>query len=713
MDVQKTRAAGVLSRRFFAHNVLACAENRLAAALYSALTLLLSLLFARTHAAFGAYPFALGYLAALDRRVPFAYAGAILGALTLGERGYVYAVAYLALLFLRLFLSFPHRGGRYLPPCAEFFEEAFSVRAVSALVGGLFLAVYQLLAGGLSTMSLAFSALMLLLPVALCLLYSGFFAARQTLLACLAGGEGQATPRAAWWLSLSLGGLAFGLVRAAVGVELLGVSVSLSLAAFFALLLACRFGILRGASAGLLAALGACLSSETAVYIPPFAAITLAAALLYRLGYAYALLGGAAAGLALAYLLTGGKALLSFLPELFLCLALAWPVYRALPRLSQPASTGVAEGDAPPPPGTQRLEKFAEACTAMATVFGRLSVGEPHQEGGRVRGGRNESARRQWEMMAGMLHAAAKTEAAESGEDAAASRAVARLLAGQGAPARRVSVYGARARRVVAQGVRWEADHPDEEPLRRQIEGVLGCRLSPPVISLQGGLCELRYTAARRLAVVPYTASAAGGREVSGDVFSTFPGEGERCYALLADGMGSGQEAAITAGLCGAFLSHVLAAGADRASALRALNTLLAEREGECAATVDLCELDLLSGAACFLKSGAASSYVKRGESLFHIPPGHLPMGILAEPEVEKTSMALCPGDCVILLSDGVSQSPEESFWLCELLSTRWEADPALMAERILLAARTHAPGGDDMTVALLCIEAAGEGTLG
>jgi stage II sporulation protein E len=132
-------------------------------------------------------------------------------------------------------------------------------------------------------------------------------------------------------------------------------------------------------------------------------------------------------------------------------------------------------------------------------------------------------------------------------------------------------------------------------------------------------------------------------------------------------------------------------------------------REGECTATLDLCEIDLFSGEACFFKCGAAASYVKRGESLFHIPAGRLPIGVLSEVDVEKTHFRLQEGDRVIFVSDGVSQTPEDALWLCELLSDGWEEDTEWMAERILQAAAANAGENDDRTVAILTIARAGE----
>ncbi|MBQ8859533.1 MAG: hypothetical protein IJ012_07100, partial [Clostridia bacterium] len=65
MDVQKTPPAmGIFTRRFWEKELFSADEGRGAAIFYNGLGFFLALLFARTHAVFGAYPFALGYLAA-------------------------------------------------------------------------------------------------------------------------------------------------------------------------------------------------------------------------------------------------------------------------------------------------------------------------------------------------------------------------------------------------------------------------------------------------------------------------------------------------------------------------------------------------------------------------------------------------------------------------------------------------------------------------
>ena len=227
-------------------------------------------------------------------------------------------------------------------------------------------------------------------------------------------------------------------------------------------------------------------------------------------------------------------------------------------------------------------------------------------------------------------------------------------------------------------------------------------RLGEPIVETREGEVRLRMDSVRRFGVRAARAFAACTQDVSGDAFTTFEGEGDYYYALLSDGMGSGKEAAVTAGICGTFLEKTLAAGTEKSTALKALNTLLCEREGECSATVDLLEIDLLHGSACFVKSGAAASYVRRGDSLFRIRAGTVPMGILGALDAERIRFDVQAGDVIVMLSDGISQSEEDAVWLCELLSGEWEGGSAVMAERIIEGAHRHTDRRDDMTVALL-----------
>ena len=137
------------------------------------------------------------------------------------------------------------------------------------------------------------------------------------------------------------------------------------------------------------------------------------------------------------------------------------------------------------------------------------------------------------------------------------------------------------------------------------------------------------------------------------------------------------------------------------------LNNFIRNKNLECFATVDLLEIDLLSGEAGFVKSGAAASYVIRGGKLFKIASDSLPIGITREITAEDIRFTLLPGDLVVMISDGVSQSFEDGVWLAGMLS-ELDGDSPLDAvtAKILDAAKANNRRSDDMTVTAVRIGA-------
>jgi stage II sporulation protein E len=166
--------------------------------------------------------------------------------------------------------------------------------------------------------------------------------------------------------------------------------------------------------------------------------------------------------------------------------------------------------------------------------------------------------------------------------------------------------------------------------------------------------------------------------------------------------MGSGQSAAYSSEICGMFLQKMLASGNRKETALKMLNNLLRARGEECSATVDLLEIDLEEGNANLLKSGAAPTFVRRGDKLYKLRSSTVPIGILPSLSAEDINFALEEGDVLIMMSDGVSQSPEECLWLMELMGGIWDKDetPSGMAEKICRKAK-DVGSCDDITALL------------
>ena len=270
-----------------------------------------------------------------------------------------------------------------------------------------------------------------------------------------------------------------------------------------------------------------------------------------------------------------------------------------------------------------------------------------------------------------------------------------------------ISCYGVRKKTIVAGGVDVSRVRAGAEDIRRSFEKVCGFPLDVPEFSIARSGVSMTVTAARRFrAVCAHAGSAREGESMNGDSVTFFENRRDYFYALLSDGMGSGSEAALTSRLCGVFLEKMLRAGNSKQSALDMLNGVVRGKGLECFATVDLFELDLLSGDACFVKSGAAPSYVVRGDSVFRIESGTYPIGIVGEASSEQISMKLEKNDTVVLLSDGVAGCFDEALWVVDMLACgRGRNDsPEQICRRIIDGARSRGRG-DDASCAVIKIE--------
>ena len=179
----------------------------------------------------------------------------------------------------------------------------------------------------------------------------------------------------------------------------------------------------------------------------------------------------------------------------------------------------------------------------------------------------------------------------------------------------------------------------------------------------------------------------------SGDRLRFFEAADDFQYAVLSDGMGSGEEAAAVATVCVEFLETMLTAGTGRAAALRMLNNLIRTRTAECSATVDMLVFDLLHGHAAFFKSGAAPSYIKRGGEILRVRSHTMPIGTGRTPDTERVNVEVAVGDVLVLCSDGLVGDGEEPAWLLSLLSEEATDDLDALATRIIAVADAAADG--------------------
>ncbi|MCQ2431644.1 MAG: SpoIIE family protein phosphatase [Clostridia bacterium] len=290
-----------------------------------------------------------------------------------------------------------------------------------------------------------------------------------------------------------------------------------------------------------------------------------------------------------------------------------------------------------------------------------------------------------YEGMAKLLRASAEENAHAAEEDKELSRRLTRAMARLGFRAGGVRVMGKRRRTVIAEdvdlgysggavtaentadGILHGSTLLGTEELRAAFSALAGVRYQAPDYRLADGGKNIIMTmhAAPQIALsVGFWGEKKPGEEVSGDALSVFANRSDYFYTLLCDGMGSGKEASVTAQIAALFLEKLLSVSTAKGAALNLLNSFLRARQGECSATVDLCEVDMITREAHFVKCGAAATFLVRGDHIFRIASGTMPLGILKEVSAEETSFTLEGGDLLLFFSDGVCGDYEDSAWI-------------------------------------------------
>ena len=246
-------------------------------------------------------------------------------------------------------------------------------------------------------------------------------------------------------------------------------------------------------------------------------------------------------------------------------------------------------------------------------------------------------------------------------------------------------------------------------PLLRQgnyldlISGVLGVRLCKPSSDSDISDRRLMLMEAEPLVVsVGIAGMKKKGEPVSGDRGTYFKTDQGILCVILADGMGSGEDAARESINAVRTLEAFLRAGVDPAVAMKLLNSVLLLKNGEewGYSTIDLMCVDLFTGETCFYKYGAAPSYVRSGKIIRRVRCESLAAGICAgegsAPDIIR--IRLKPGNVALIASDGVMVENNDA-WLREMLLKNDGQDTKMLAKEALRTAVKQFGCEDDMTV--------------
>ena len=357
-------------------------------------------------------------------------------------------------------------------------------------------------------------------------------------------------------------------------------------------------------------------------------------------------------------------------------------------------------------------EQLRHRCPSMEVILRQINAGCARLTGELLRSSPTEALAMDYEAAASLINDALAEDDGEYRTDAELEDRVAVYLRDADIGFGGVTVYGKRRRQILVRGVEIDRARVALDTLRGDLGEMCGLSLCDPIFEVADGTSTMRLQARRQLAVTGAQRDIP--REgVSGDTLNLFGNRKDYFYALINDGMGSGKEAALTSGLCSVFLEKMLRAGNRATTALRMLNDLILSRcrdsARECSSTVDLMELDLITGMATFTKSGAAPSFIVRDGTVRRLQAGgSAPIGILRGLEAQSESFLLRPGDTVVMVSDGILQDDPECEWLSGYLSSCGSREPEQIVQALCSRAAGF-PEHDDCSAVAIRIEE-GEG---
>ena len=174
-----------------------------------------------------------------------------------------------------------------------------------------------------------------------------------------------------------------------------------------------------------------------------------------------------------------------------------------------------------------------------------------------------------------------------------------------------------------------------------------------------GDVCRLKFCEQTRFKIETgsgYIKKSA--EERSGDNFSCMYLDDGRFLIVMSDGMGSGKKANAKSSLTVSLIKKLMLAGFDEETAVKLINSILISADSkEIFATVDVCIINLYTGTAQFIKSGASSSFIKSKDGLKEIKSSSLPAGVMSETKNDMELHNLSGGDYIVLATDGTHEA--------------------------------------------------------
>ena len=192
------------------------------------------------------------------------------------------------------------------------------------------------------------------------------------------------------------------------------------------------------------------------------------------------------------------------------------------------------------------------------------------------------------------------------------------------------------------------------------------------------------------------------GEDVCGDAYASVCMTEGGHFVAICDGMGSGEEAHNESVAVIELLKQLIEAGFTLDCALNLINSsIILRNRREMFSTLDVCIFDLKSGNVSFKKAGGAESIIYVNDTIEKISTRTLPIGIKISDGVGVFSRSVKNGGIVVIMSDGIADTDENTDWIDEILKERKRNNPQSIA-KVIMDTAVKKSGGvckDDMTV--------------
>ena len=128
----------------------------------------------------------------------------------------------------------------------------------------------------------------------------------------------------------------------------------------------------------------------------------------------------------------------------------------------------------------------------------------------------------------------------------------------------------------------------------------------------------------------------------------------ENQYFAVSDGMGQGQKASNDSSLTIDVMKQLIVNGISLNDTVQSVNALLKiKNRNDMFTTVDMAQINLVTGDLTMVKYGACPTYILRDQELIEIASSSLPMGIVSPLETSMEKYQLKTNDIVFIVTDG------------------------------------------------------------